>query len=62
VQRDERTFSFYFKNVAKKTRNNNRDAYRDSVPQTKLTTHKDRWEKVLPKYGSQSETTIDGCP
>ena len=33
------------------------------MPQTKLTTHTERrGEKGLPKYDSQSETTIDSCP
>ena len=27
----------------------------------KITTHKQEWENRLPKYGSQSDTTINSC-
>jgi hypothetical protein len=64
VQSGERTYLFILYNDANKTRNKETTVKlnRALEPLTKITTHKDRWEKELPKCGSKSETMIDSCP
>ena len=64
VQRGERTFPLLIQMTPNKkisTTKTNRESHKQSalnkvnLPQTQV-------GKRVPKYGSQSETTIDGCP
>ena len=57
----ERTYSFYLEMTQTKTIQNNSEAY-GRCATNKVNFPQRKEGKGLPKYGSQSETTIDSCP
>jgi hypothetical protein len=64
VRRGERTFSFICKcrQQNNNTTKTNVKLRKATHAQTKTMTHNYQKGKRLPKYDSQSETTIDSCP